>query len=63
VIPSKANRGEPIEHDAEVCRQRNQVERLVNKVKPFRRIPARYEHLDATFLATFHLVAAFVAIR
>jgi len=62
-IPSKANRVEPIEHDAGVYKERNRVERLVGKLKQFRRIATRYEKLGATFLALVHAVAAFVMIR
>jgi transposase len=63
VIPSTANRAEPIEYDTEMYRQRNQVERLIGKLKQFRRVATRYEKLARTFLAIFHLTAAFVMIR
>jgi transposase len=63
VIPSKANRTEPIPHDEVLYRERNRVERLVNKLKQFRRIATRYEKLAATFLALIHLVAAFIMSR
>jgi len=63
VIPSNPRRKEPIAHDAEVYRQRNRVERLVGKLKQFRRIATRYEKLGETFLALIHLVAAFIKFR
>jgi transposase len=63
VIPSTASRAEPIEYDRQMYRQRNTVERLVGKVKQFRRVATRYEKLTATFLAIFHLAAAFVIVR
>jgi transposase len=50
-IPSKANRLEPIEYDAEAYRERNKVERLVGRFKQFRGVATRYEKLGATFLA------------
>jgi transposase len=62
-IPSRANRVEPIEHDAAMYRQRNRVERLVGKLKQFRRVATRYEKLAETFLAVIHLTAAFVMVR
>jgi transposase len=62
-IPSKSNRVEPIEHDADVYKERNRVERLVGKLKQFRRVATRYEKLGATFIALVHAVAAFVMIR
>jgi transposase len=63
VIPSTANRAEPIEYDAGMYRERNRVERLFNRLKQFRRIATRYEKLAITFLAMVHLVASVVMIR
>ena len=63
VIPSKANRVEPIPHDEDWYRERNKVERLVGKLKQFRRVATRYDKLGETFLAVIHLAAAFVMIR
>jgi transposase len=63
VIPSSANRAEPIEYDAAMYRERNKVERLFNRLKQFRRIATRYEKLALTFLAMIHLVASVVMTR
>jgi transposase len=63
VIPSKANRTEPIPHDQVIYKERNRVERLINKLKQFRRIATRYEKLSMTYLALIHLVAAFIGFR
>jgi transposase len=63
VIPSSASRAEPIEYDREMYKGRNAIERLVGKVKQFRRVATRYEKLTATFLAIFHATAAFVMTR
>ena len=63
VIPSNASRKEPIAHDERLYRERNRVERLVGKLKQFRRIATRYEKLDVTYLALIHLVAAFLKFR
>jgi transposase len=63
VIPSKINRTEPIEHDVDLYRERNRIERLVGKLKQFRRIATRYDKLAASFLAFIHLTAAFIMIR
>jgi transposase len=63
VIPSSANRAEPIEYDEAMYRERNKVERLFGRLKQFRRIATRYEKLAITFLAMIHLVAAVVMIR
>jgi transposase len=63
VIPSTANRKEPIPHDARIYRERNRVERLVGRFKQFRRIATRYEKLAVTYLALIHLVAAVIKFR
>ena len=54
VIPSKANRTEPIPHDARRYGSREKVERFFNKLEQFRRIATRYEKLGRTFLAFVH---------
>jgi transposase len=51
VIPSLACRKEAIPYDAEKYRQRNKVERLINRLKQFRGIATRYDKLAETFLA------------
>ena len=63
VIPSTAARTQEIPYNRRAYRRRNRVERLVNKLKQFRRIATRYEKLAETFLALIHLTAAFVMMR
>jgi transposase len=63
VMPSHPSRKEPLPHDAAVYRERNRVERLVGKLKQFRRVATRYEKLGATYLALVHLAAAFIKFR
>jgi transposase len=63
VIPGRKNRVVPVEHDPDLYRERNRVERLVGKLKQFRRVATRYEKLAETFLAFVHLAAAFVMVR
>jgi transposase len=41
VIPSKSNRREPIPHDKAKYKWRNQIERLFNKLKNWRRVATR----------------------
>jgi len=62
-IPSHPNRTEPIYYDPERYKDRNRVERLIGKLKQFRRIATRYDTLAETFLAFIHLVAAFIMVR
>lgn len=51
VIPPKSTRLEILVSANERYKQRNKVERLVNKIKQFRRVATRYEKLKSNFLA------------
>jgi transposase len=57
VIPAKQNRREPMAHDEAAYRTRNCVERLVSKLKQFRRVATRYDQTAASFLAFVELAA------
>ena len=63
VIPPRSHRKEQYEYDKDVYKLRNKVERLINRLKQFRRIATRDEILASTFLALIHLVAAYVVIH
>lgn len=63
VIPGRKNRKEPIEYDKEKYKQRNQVERLINKLKQFRRVATRYEKLAITFTGMVNLAAIIIFLR
>ncbi len=41
VIPDRRHRREPVSHNAQVYRAREQVERLVSELKQFRRVATR----------------------
>lgn len=58
VIPSRANRCEPIPHDVESYKDRNLVERMFNRLKQFRRIATRYDKTAMSFLAFLKIAAA-----
>ena len=58
VIPGKKNRTVPIEHDAQVYKQRNQIERASNGLKRFRAVATRFEKRAANYFATCCLIAA-----
>ena len=62
-IPSKLNAKEEWPIDAEAYKERNRVERLVNKLKQFRRIATRYEKLAVNFLALIHLSLSVIKVR
>jgi transposase len=63
VIPSKVNRIEPIEHSKKHYKTRNRIERLIGKLKQFRRVATRYDKLARTFLAIVQLTATFLTVR
>jgi transposase len=74
VIPEKrdqaANRkkrgsggGRPVSHDATLHKERNTVERLINKLKAWRGIATRYEKTPESYLAGLHLRASMIWIK
>ena len=56
VIPPRPNRLQPPHLDPLTYRNRNQVERLINRLKQFRRVATRYDKLAESY-------AAFVQLR
>lgn len=74
VIPEKkdqaANRkrkgsrgGRPTRHDVNLYKQRNTVERLINKMKAWRGIATRYDKTPESYLAGLHLRASMIWIN
>ncbi|MBB5123286.1 transposase [Streptomyces eurocidicus] len=74
VIPEKkdqaANRkkkgstgGRPVSFDPDLYKERNTVERLINKMKAWRGIATRYDQTPASYLAGLHLRAAMIWIK
>jgi transposase len=57
VIPQKRNERPAHLMDWAAYRRRNVVERLVNRLKQYRRVATRYEKLAATYLAMVTLAA------
>ncbi|WP_247895020.1 IS5 family transposase [Azospirillum brasilense] len=57
VIPTKSNERPDPTFDRDAYRERNRVERLINKLKQFRRIATRYEKRAANYLAMITIVA------
>ena len=58
VIPSKKNRLMPLEHDAEIYKERNQIERAINGLKRFRAVATRFDKRAANYFAPCCLIAA-----
>ncbi len=50
VVPPKSSRVDPWEYNRELYKRRNEVERLFQRLKGFRRIFSRFEKLDVMFL-------------
>lgn len=57
VIPHKDNQRHRGRFDRDAYRERNAVERLINRLKQFRRIATRYEKKAANFLAMVTIAA------
>jgi transposase len=57
VIPPKKNRLNPRQYDTVLYKERNQVERLFNKLKHWRRVATRYDKTASAFMG-FILIAA-----
>ncbi|MFI9630489.1 IS5 family transposase [Streptomyces sp. NPDC052042] len=74
VIPEKADQaanrkkkgsrgGRPPSHDAELYKDRNSVERCINKIKAWRGLATRYDKTPESYLAGLHLRGAVIWIR
>jgi transposase len=57
VIPTKANEVPDPGFDRDAYRERNVIERLINRLKQFRRVATRYETRAANYLAMLTLAA------
>jgi transposase len=62
VIPSRSNRKEPREYDEHLYKERNLVERFLNKVKHCRRVATRYEKTARNYLAFWQLASIMVLL-
>lgn len=57
VIPPKANRKAAIYYDRDLYKQRNQIERMFNKLKNWRRVATRYDKTAESFLGFISIAA------
>jgi transposase len=60
VIPTKKGQRRRPGFDREAYRARNRIERLINRLKQFRRIATRYEKRAVNYLAMLHLGAVLI---
>jgi transposase len=58
VIPSNATRHKPYPLDRRIYRRRNVVERLICRLKNWRRVATRYDRLAGNYLSAIALAAA-----
>ena len=63
VIPTKTGERRRPGFDRAAYRARNQVERLFNRLKQFRRLATRHEKRAANYLAMLHLGAILIWIN
>ena len=60
VIPSRRYRKPPRDYDRLRYKERNIVERFINRIKWYRRIFTRYEKLARRFMAFLHFAATLI---
>ena len=63
VIPSRSDQPDNPDFDKEAYRDRNAIERLVGRLKQFRRVATRYEKLDPHYLAFVQIASVIVWLR
>ena len=62
VIPPRRNRNTLRKYSKRLYKDRNLVERFINRIKHYRRIATRYEKTARNFLAFVHLAASLVML-
>ncbi|MCC5580040.1 transposase [Microtetraspora sp. AC03309] len=62
-LPRPSKGGRPVSHDTDLYKERNTVERLINKLKAWRGIATRYDKTPESYLAGLHLRAAMIWIK
>jgi len=60
IIPCKSNERRNPRFDRAAYRERNRIERLINRLKQFRRVATRYEKLAVNYLAMVTLAAILI---
>ena len=62
VIPPRSNRNEQRPYSKQRYKQRNLVERFINRIKHYRRIATRYEKTARNYLAFVNFAATLVSL-
>lgn len=63
VIPPRSNLKDQREYDRHLYKERNLVERFINRIKQFRRVATRYEKTARNFLAFVQVAAISVLLQ
>jgi transposase len=63
IIPNRADQPQNADLDRDTYRRRNLVERLIGKLKPFRRVATRYDKLEAHYLAFVQIASVMIWLR
>ena len=63
IVPPKKNRKNPWEHDNELYKTRNEIERDFRLVQGFRRVATRYDKLDIMYVGFVQLAYVYMAFR
>ena len=63
VVPPKRNRVVQREYDKDLYKERNHVERFMNRIKPFRRVATRYEKTARNFLSFAYVAAIMIPLK
>jgi transposase len=58
-----ARGGRPVSHDPDLYKDRNTVERCINKIKEWRGLATRYDKAPTSYLAGLHLRGAMIWLR
>jgi transposase len=62
VIPPKKNRVFKREYDKHIYKERNLVERFINRIKQYRRVATRYEKTARNFMGFIRVAAIMVLL-
>ena len=62
VIPPRSNRKSPRAYNEALYKERNIVERFINKLKNYRRIACRFDKMAQRYLGFLQFSAAFMCI-
>jgi transposase len=63
VIPPRSNLKDQREYDRHLYKERNLVERFINRIKQFRRVATRFEKTARNFLAFVQLASIMVLLQ